>query len=414
MNKLTFKHTKYTCYFTYLAMSSVFVLPPLLFATFRELYNISYTLLGTLIVVNFCTQLAVDLVFSFFNKHFNIHKTIRLTPLLTAIGLCVYATFPMIFPQHAYIGLVIGTFLFSVAAGLGEVLLSPTVAALPSDNHDSDLSNLHSLYGYGVVGVVTISTLALKFIGRENWMYLAYFWASLPVIASVLLFLSPLPDMSMESHKNSATASKTRHKIIILCMICIFLGSCTENTMCNWVSVYLENALHMPKVWGDIFGMCMFAALLALTRTVYAKYRKNIMRTLQLSMFASIIFYLIAGLSKSATVSLMACAALGISTSMLWPGTLILMEEKLPAAGVTAYALMAAGGDLGASVCPQLVGILIDELSAAQFIHNLGATLSMTPEQLSFKAAMIMTAIFPALGLMLLLYMKRFFVKSKI
>ena len=40
--------------------------------TFREMYNISYTLLGTLVLTNFCTQLTVDLIFSFFTKYFNI------------------------------------------------------------------------------------------------------------------------------------------------------------------------------------------------------------------------------------------------------------------------------------------------------------------------------------------------------
>ena len=167
MEKSYYKQTKLTCYFTYLAMSSVFSLPPLLFATFRELYGISYTLLGTLVLVNFCTQLGIDLIFSFFSKYFNIHKTIRFMPLLTATGLCVYALLPMLFPQYAYIGLVIGTFIFSIAAGLGEVLVSPTVAALPSDNPERDMSMLHSLYAYGFVGVVLISTLFLQFVGDE-------------------------------------------------------------------------------------------------------------------------------------------------------------------------------------------------------------------------------------------------------
>ncbi|MBQ2278799.1 MAG: MFS transporter, partial [Clostridia bacterium] len=65
-----FKRTKYSCYFAYLSMASVFSLPPLLFMTFHEMYGISYTLLGTLVVVNFCTQLTIDLIFSFFTKYF--------------------------------------------------------------------------------------------------------------------------------------------------------------------------------------------------------------------------------------------------------------------------------------------------------------------------------------------------------
>ena len=70
----------------YLASASIFSLPPLLFATFREMYGISYTLLGTLVLINFCTQLGVDLVFSFFTKYFDIHKSLRCMPILTALG----------------------------------------------------------------------------------------------------------------------------------------------------------------------------------------------------------------------------------------------------------------------------------------------------------------------------------------
>ena len=162
MNPCNYQKTKRACYFVYVAMSSVFSLPPLLFATFQELYGISYTLLGTLVLVNFCTQLGVDLLFSFFGKYFNVHRTIRVMPLVTATGLCIYALIPWLLPQFAYAGLLIGTFIFSVAAGLGEVLVSPTIAALPSEHPDRDMSFLHSLYGYGFVGVVVISTLFLK------------------------------------------------------------------------------------------------------------------------------------------------------------------------------------------------------------------------------------------------------------
>ncbi len=411
---MNYKRTKYACYFTYLAMSSVFSLPPLLFATFREMYGISYTLLGTLVLVNFCTQLGIDLIFSFFSRHFNIHKTIRLMPLLTAAGLCVYASIPLLFPQYAYAGLVAGTVLFSVAAGLAEVLVSPTVAALPSDTSEKDLSMLHSLYGYGFVGVVLVSTLFLNFVGNQYWMYLTFFWAVLPVIASVLLMAAKLPDMNMEQSEAKAVHSKYRTKSILLCMACIFLGACAENTMSNWISVYTEKALHMPKVWGDIFGMSLFAILLALTRTAYAKFGKNISRVLMMSMVGSIVCYLIVAFSPNAVVSLVACVAVGVCTAMLWPGTLILMEEKVPAAGVAAYALMAAGGDFGASFAPQTLGIIVDKIPAAEWAATLGNTLSLTPEQIGFKAGMLMAAVFPLFGALLLAYMKKHFRKNSV
>lgn len=414
MDTLHARQTKRACYFTYLAMSSVFSLPPLLFATFRQLYGISYTLLGTLVLINFCTQLGIDLIFSFFSKHFNIHKTIRIMPLLTSTGLCVYALIPTLFPQYAYIGLVCGTIIFSVAAGLCEVLVSPTVAALPSNTPDKDMSTLHSLYGYGVVGVVIISTLFLHFVGDRYWMYLALFWASLPVIASVLLHISKLPDMNMQESENKTLQSKRRTKGIALCMICIFLGACAENTMANWISVYAENALRLPKMWGDIFGMCLFAALLALTRTAYAKFGRNISRVLMLSMLGSVACYALAAFSTNGVLSLAGCVLSGICTAMLWPGTLILMEENVPAVGVAAYALMAAGGDFGASFAPQAMGVVVDEIAISPWAQTVGSSLGMSPEQVGFKIGMLITAIFPILGFLLLLYMKKFFrIKGK-
>lgn len=414
MNQSNFKRTKYACYFTYLAMSSVFALPPLLFATFKELYNISYTLLGSLVLVNFCTQLSVDLILSFLSKYFNLRLTIRIMPLVTAAGLSIYALVPWLFPQYAYLGLISGTFVFSIAAGLCEVLVSPTIAALPSDNPAKDMSALHSLYGYGFVGVVLISTLFLQIIGNKYWMLLTLLWAFLPIIASIMLMNSPMPDMNITQSPSNAIHSKHRAKGILLCMGCIFLGACAENTMANWVSVYAEKALEIPKIWGDVLGMSLFAALLAITRTLYAKFGKNIFLTLVVSMSGSVVCYLMIALSSSAFLSLISCIALGIFTSMLWPGTLILMEERIPALGVTAYALMAAGGDLGASIAPQAMGIIVDKIALTEWSKAIADNLFLTSEQIGFKVGMIAVAILPAIGVLLLIYMHHYFKKARV
>lgn len=414
MNQSNFKRTKYACYFTYLAMSSVFALPPLLFATFKELYNISYTLLGSLVLVNFCTQLSVDLILSFLSKYFNLRLTIRIMPLVTAAGLSIYALVPWLFPQYAYLGLISGTFVFSIAAGLCEVLVSPTIAALPSDNPAKDMSALHSLYGYGFVGVVLISTIFLQIIGNKYWMLLTLLWAFLPIIASIMLMNSPMPDMNITQSPSNAIHSKHRAKGILLCMGCIFLGACAENTMANWVSVYAEKALEIPKIWGDVLGMSLFAALLAITRTLYAKFGKNIFLTLVVSMSGSVVCYLMIALSSSAFLSLISCIALGIFTSMLWPGTLILMEERIPALGVTAYALMAAGGDLGASIAPQAMGIIVDKIALTEWSKAIADNLFLTSEQIGFKVGMIAVAILPAIGVLLLIYMHHYFKKARV
>ena len=408
-----FKRTKFACYYAYLACSSVFSLPPLLFVTFHEMYNVSYTLLGTLVLTNFCTQLFIDLIFTFFSKHFNIHKVIRTMPLISALGMAIYALIPTFFPEFAYAGLLIGTIIFSVASGLGEVLLSPLIAAIPSKTPEKDMSRLHSLYGYGVVSVIIISTVFLKIFGNENWMYLTLFFAALPVGTFVLFSLSPFPEMNISS-SDSGKKGKGTGFAIALCVLCIFLGSAAENTMTNWISGFAENALHISKTLGDILGFMVFAILLAVCRSVYAKTGGNISTVLLVGMAGATLCYLVAGLSSNPVVSLIACVLTGLATSMLWPGTLILMEEKIPGVGVTAYALMAAGGDFGASVAPQLMGVVVDEVSAGSWAASLGQALNLTAEQVGMKTGMLVAMIFPLLGTALLIFIKYYFKKHKI
>ena len=407
-----YRRTKYTCYFTYLAMSSVFSLPPMLFITFHEMYGISYTILGTLLLVNFCTQLVIDLIFTFFSKYFNIKTTVRVMPLITAAGLSVYALVPHFFPQRAVFGLIAGTVIFSVAAGLCEVLLSPLVAAIPSEHPEKDMSLLHSLYGWGVVTVVLLSSVFFKIFGTEKWMYLTLFWAVLPLIASFLYFISPIPDMNLEPAENGK-AKTNRSKGIFLCAVCIFLGSSTENIMTGWISSFMEKALLVPKAVGDILGMAVFALLLAFTRGLYAKFGKNILKTLLVSMCGAAVCYVAAGCSNHVIIGFLACIFTGIFTSMLWPGTLILMEERVPSPGVAAFALMAACGDLGASVAPQLMGIIVDKFSAGSLAQELSVRYSASPDQIGLKVGMLCAAVFPIIGTVWVLYIRKSMPKNK-
>lgn len=407
MSAADYTKTRRACYFCYLAMSSVFSLPPILFVTFHEMYGVSFTLLGTLVLINFCTQLSIDLVFTFFSKYFNIRRTIRIMPLLTALGLTVYALIPFFQPKYAYAGLAAGTVIFSVAAGLCEVLLSPLIASIPSDNPERDMSMLHSLYGWGVVTVVALSSLYFLIFGTENWVYLTLFWAILPLIASLLFFLSPIPEQDVSSPPTGG--NKRRSTGILLCVLCIFLGSCAENAMTNWISGFLESALSVPKAVGDILGMAVFALLLAASRNLYGKFTPDISKTLLFSMIGASVCYLVAGASAHIIPAFLACILTGCCTSMLWPGTLILMEEKIPNPGVAAYALMAAGGDFGASIAPQLLGYLVDRVSESRFAAELSLKTALSPEQIGMKFGMVTSAVYPILGTILLLFIIRYF-----
>ena len=78
------------------------------------------------------------------------------------------------------------------------------------------------------------------------------------------------------------------------------------------------------------------------------------------------------------------------------------MEENVPGAGVAAFALMAASGDLGASVAPQLLGFVTDTVAASSYAVKMSA-LGISPEQLGMKTGMLVCALFPIIGIVAVL-----------
>ncbi len=391
---------KWACYSSNVSMAVVGNLSPLLFVTFRGTYGISYSLLGLLVLINFVTQLTVDLVFSFFSHKFNIPKVVKFTPVLTVVGLVIYAFAPNLVPSFPYLGLVIGTVLFSASSGFNEVLISPVIAALPSENPEREMSKLHSVYAWGVVGVVIFATLFLLVFQRESWQMLALILTIIPMVALYLFFGAEIPKMETPE-KISGVFALMKRKELWLCVFAIFLGGASECTMAQWSSGYLEQALSIPKVWGDIFGVALFALALGLGRTLYANYGKNVEKVLFLGGLGAAVCYFLAAISPLPIIGLIACVCTGFCVSMLWPGSLLAASDRLPSGGVFLFAMMAAGGDLGASVGPQLVGVVADLAASNTGLLSLAETLGLTAEQFGIKAGLMIGFIFPLLSVLI-------------
>lgn len=398
-----FGRVKLACFSVNVAMAVVGNLSPVLFLTFHELYGISYSLLGLLVLINFCTQLGVDLVFSFFSHKFNISLAVKATPFLTVIGLVIYALSPFIFENSIYVGLVIGTVIFSAASGFSEVLISPVIAAIPSENPEREMSKLHSIYAWGVVGVILVSTLFLFAFPREYWWVLPLIFTSIPVFSIAMFTGSRLPTLETPE-KLSGALKYFKSKWLWILVLAIFLGGAAECTMAQWSSSFIENALGIPKIWGDIFGVALFSVSLGFGRTLYAKRGKNIEKVLFFGAIGSTLCYLIAALSGVAALGLIACALTGFFVSMMWPGCLVVASEKFPAAGVFIYAMMAAGGDLGASFGPQLVGLITDMTKESGFACSLAENWNMTTDQIGLKAGILVGALLSLIAVFVYLY----------
>ena len=404
--ELKIRRLKLACYTGNISMSVVGNLPPLLFITFRELYGISFSLLGLLVLINFVTQLAVDLVFSFFSHRFNIKLTVRLMPVLTVAGLLLYSFSPLLFPRAVYLGLCLGTVVFSAAAGLGEVLISPVIAAIPAPDPDREMSKLHSVYAWGVVGVIPVATLFLFAFGGESWPLLCIAFCLIPLASAILFAFCEVPDIGSEK-RSEGVLKQLKSQSLWACFFAIFLGGSAECTMAQWSSGYLEAALGIDKIWGDIFGVAFFALMLGLGRTLYSKVGKNIGRVLIFGTVGATLCYLLAAVTDIPVIGLFACALCGFSVCMLWPGNLVVATRRFPRGGVFIFAMMAAGGDIGASVGPQLVGIVTDTVIALDKVSNLSAAIGISPEQLGLKAGMLTGMLFPLAAIPLYLVMHR-------
>ena len=130
-------------------------------------------------------------------------------------------------------------------------------------------------------------------------------------------------------------------------------------------------------------------------RSLYGKIGKHVERVLLLGSAGAALCYLVAAVSPWPIFGLLSCAITGLCVSMLWPGSLIAVADRVPNGGVFMYALLAAGGDFGAAIGPQLVGIVTDTAIASPALTQIAQGLQLAPEQLGMKLGMLVGMLFP-------------------
>ena len=268
------------------------------------------------------------------------------------------------------------------------------------------MSKLHSVYAWGVVGMIIVSSIYLYFVGSESWYWLTLAFTAVPLFSAFLFLKAELPTLETPE-KMSGVLSYLKNKTLWLCVAAIFLGGAAECTMAQWCSGYLEKALGVDKIWGDLFGTALFAMMLGLGRTMYSKFGKNVSRVLFLGAVGATVCYFTAAFSSIEVIGLLACALTGFCVSMLWPGSLIISSDKFPHGGVFIYAMMASGGDFGAAIAPQLVGNIADLVGESAFAVDAASTLGITAEQLGMKCGILVGMLFSLAAVFVYLYIWR-------
>lgn len=406
---VSYKPTIYACYLGNFVQAIVINLTPILFIPLREAFGLSFEQLGFLILINFFTQVLCDIGFSNLVDRYGFRPFATTAHILTVIGFILFALSPRLF-ANPYTGFVIATIIFSGSGGLLELLLSPIVNAIPTDEKATAMSVLHSFYAWGQVTVVLITTISLYIFGRSSWPVIMILW-SLPAIFNFFLFLKvPLAPAVSEEHRQSMKMLIFK-PFFMVGFFAILLGGASEISISQWSSAFMEKAMNLPKVVGDVAGMSMFAVMLGLGRLIFGLYGKklDVNRMMMGGAVLAVVCYLVVATSSINTLSLAACALTGFGVSLLWPGTLVLTAERFPLAGSWLFAILAAGGDIGASVGPWLVSVVTEHAPKLALFTGVAASLGLNPEQFGLRLGILTATFFPlgAFGCLLWMYKAR-------
>ncbi|HBP37489.1 MAG TPA: MFS transporter, partial [Clostridiales bacterium] len=372
-------------------------LPPLLFVIFRDEFQISYEMIGRLILINFGTQIIVDYLAARHVDRIGIRPAVVAAHVCSVVGLAGLGIFPGLLPDP-YVGLVIAVVIFAIGGGLIEVLVSPIVESLPTEAKASAMSILHSFYCWGQMGVVLITTLLLQAFGSGIWHVLPLFWALIP-FGNAILFLKvplipPLPE-----HEKIPLKQLVRSRGFGIAMILMLCAGASELTMAQWSSLFAEKGLGIPKIWGDLLGPCLFAVFMGIGRTLFGVqgHRIRLKNALLVCSLLCVVCYLLTVFIPEPVIALLACAFCGFTVSLMWPGTFSLTAAVYPRGGTLLFGLLAMSGDLGGSFGPWLAGWISDQAQKSAALVGWGSRMGLSAEQVGLKTGLLSGTVFPLL-----------------
>ena len=353
-----YTHTLYASYLGFVTQAIINNFAPLLFLVFQRQMGVPLEQITLLVSLNFVVQLIVDALSARFVDKLGYRFCAVGAHILATVGLATLGILPQLF-ANPFIGLLIAVVLYAIGGGLLEVLVSPIVEACPTTQKEAAMSLLHSFYCWGHVFVVLASTAFFAIFGVEHWPVMAFLWALLPLGNAI--YFSQVPIASLTDGQKGMTINiLLKNKLFWLFALLMVCAGSSEQGMSQWASAFAESGLKVSKTIGDLAGPCMFAALMGLSRVLYAKMSERIplVKVMVASAILCVAGYLLASLVREPVVSLIGCALVGFSVGVFWPGTFSLASASNPKGGTAMFALLALAGDLGCASGPGTVGLV--------------------------------------------------------
>ena len=212
--------------------------------------------------------------------------------------------------------------------------------------------------------MVLLTTLYFSIFGTKNWTVICVIWAILPIFTALLY--SQVPINSFTNEENKIPIRKLfGMKIFWLFLILMLCSGAAEQGMAQWASLFAESALGVSKTVGDLFGPCMFAITMGISRVVYGKAaaKLNLANYILTCAGLCIASYLLVSLSPNSVLSLIGCALCGFSVGVMWPGVLSLAAGRCPQGGTALFALLALAGDVGCFTGPNTAAAISEKFT---------------------------------------------------
>ncbi len=358
--KISYRSTLAACYLGYITQAITINLATLFFVIFNRDFGVSYTDLGTLVLVTFVIQIMVDAAMIKLTYVIGYRVSAVTAHIFSAVGLILLAFLPRIMDPFA--GILISVVIYAIGGGMTEVVISPIVDSLPGEAKASGMCLLHSFYSWGLVAVVAVTTVGLRVLGDVNWGIMPLFWAVIPLFNTFFFARVPLVPITQEA-KSTSILTYFKSPIMYIAVALMICGGASEMAMSQWAALFAESGLGVTKVLGDLLGPCLFAVNMGIGRTIYGIWgtKINIKRALLACSVLTVLCYLGTAFFDNPLLALMGCALCGFGVSLMWPGILSMTSGEFGKLSSPAlFAFLALAGDVGCSLGPWITGRVSD------------------------------------------------------
>lgn len=349
------------CYVGYVIQAMVNNLSPLLFVQFKRQFALDSAMLSFIIFINFGLQIIVDSLSAKITEKIGYRAGAILAQVFSCTGLVCLGVLPNVINPFA--GIITATVLMAIGGGFVEVILSPVIEALPLGNKSGAMCFLHSFYCWGHIFTVLAATIYFNLFTIDAWRYLPVALAVIPLLNCITFAVCPLETLEGDETPSSYKSIFTMRGFWLFPVLILASGA-AEQAIAQWASDFAEIGLGVDKTLGDVFGTCLFALGMALSRTVYGVLGEKIDLKKAFVLCGGLLIgsYLLAALSPSAGLSLAGIAFGGIFVGLLWPGLYAVAGQAYPKGGTKMFGVLALFGDIGCTVGPTLTGLVSNDI----------------------------------------------------